>query len=101
MGIIGPSKSDQTAIEGIYYAGIRESDLRLDFDLLFRVFIEPVHVNLAVKVADVAHNCIVFHLRKMFSCEPCRNRKQISDMVLIRGMRPLPACPPTRLRAAL
>lgn len=41
------------------------SYLRLDVDLLCSVFVEPAHVDLTVKVADVTDDGVVLHVLKV------------------------------------
>ena len=41
------------------------SHLRLDVDLLSCVFVEPAHVDLAIKVSDVADDGVVLHVLKV------------------------------------
>lgn len=43
----------------------RVSYLRLDVDLLCSIFVEPAHVDLTVKVTDVADNGVVLHVLKV------------------------------------
>ncbi len=41
------------------------SYLSFDVDFLRRMFIQPLHVNLTVKVANVADNGVILHLLKV------------------------------------